>query len=102
VVIGMSDYYFNTSILNQKPNPGSDYFDKSIWNVQKNMWQYTASNGEVLYSDEVDFLNKSYFYKSISGQYTSYVCTEYLNKADLLNERNRLEIIFQNNKDNEK
>jgi radical SAM superfamily enzyme YgiQ (UPF0313 family) len=75
--------------------PGSDYFDKSVWNTDKKMWCFTAHNGDKLYSENVDFSNSSCFYKSSSDKYISYVKTDYLTCQELVNERNRLETVFK-------
>jgi radical SAM superfamily enzyme YgiQ (UPF0313 family) len=74
--------------------PGSNYFDKSIWDINKKKWCFTTRNGDKLYSEDVDFLNKSCFYKSSSDQYVSYVNTDFLTGQELVNERNRLEPLF--------
>jgi radical SAM superfamily enzyme YgiQ (UPF0313 family) len=92
-------------LLNVKPDetditiitlyPGCDYFDKSVWNDEKKKWCFMASSGDKLYSEDVDFFNKSCFYKSSSDQYISYVSTDYLTGQELVSERNKLEPLFR-------
>jgi len=72
--------------------PGSKYFDESIYDKSINKWIY-EKNGERLYSDDVNFINDSCFYKSKIGEYTSYIETDYLSKFDLIEYRNKLEQI---------
>lgn len=71
--------------------PGSKYFDESIYNKSINKWIY-EKNGERLYSDNINFLNDSCFYKSKIGEYNSYIETDYLSKIDLIKYRNELEL----------
>jgi radical SAM superfamily enzyme YgiQ (UPF0313 family) len=70
--------------------PGSAYFDYSI--PYENIWKYTAKSGDNLYSDNNDFINQQYFYKSKNDLYESHVYTDYLSKQNLVECRNQLEI----------
>jgi radical SAM superfamily enzyme YgiQ (UPF0313 family) len=72
------------------PYPGSDYFDKSVFNGKE--WVYTSDETlDKLYSLDYDFINHSYFYKSKSNDYISYVHTDDLTESDLVFYRSYLE-----------
>ena len=69
--------------------PGSNYYNKSI--LLENQLIYTSKTGDKLYIDNIDFIEKSNFYKSKSNEYVSYVYTDYLNKSELIESRLMLE-----------
>jgi anaerobic magnesium-protoporphyrin IX monomethyl ester cyclase len=72
------------------PYPGCNYFDKSVFDGKE--WVYTSPETlDKLYSVDYDLINKSYFYKSKSLDYISYVHTDYLTEKDLVFYRNYLE-----------
>lgn len=71
--------------------PGSPYHDNTIWNSNKNAWEYTTINGEKLYSLDVDYSTDSVFYKTKTEEYKSYVFTDYLSQDQLIIERLKLE-----------
>jgi anaerobic magnesium-protoporphyrin IX monomethyl ester cyclase len=72
------------------PYPGCDYFDKSIFDGTE--WIYTAPDTlDKLYGIDYDFIVHSYFYKSKTEDYVSYVHTDYLTENDLVYYRNYLE-----------
>jgi radical SAM superfamily enzyme YgiQ (UPF0313 family) len=78
-----------TDITIITPYPGSPYFDEAIYNPERKLWIYTNQKMK-LYSDDVDFSKNSYFYKGKSGQYVSFIQTDYLTKEQLLSEREKL------------
>ena len=71
--------------------PGAQYFDCSIWSEKDNAWIYTSPNGEILFSDDVDFLRDNSFYKTSANNYQSHVFTPYMSKEDIVTARNYLD-----------
>lgn len=78
------------------PYPGCDYFDKSVFNGKE--WVYTSDETlDKLYNVDYDLINHSYFYKSKSSDYVSYVHTDELTESDLVFYRNYLEKDYTKN-----
>ncbi len=77
--------------------PGSPYFDKSVFDEDKEAWLYQVQNkktGETLrlWSREVDYAKDANYYKGVPGEYTAYVWTDFLNPVDLVKLRDQAEI----------
>ncbi len=71
--------------------PGTPYFDEAV-ETQPGVWTYTcAKSGDRLHSLEVDYREVSEYYKGVPGEYTSYVYTDHLTAADLVEQRDALE-----------
>jgi radical SAM superfamily enzyme YgiQ (UPF0313 family) len=69
--------------------PGSTYFDLSVWD--NNKWVYTAKNNEILFSEDIDYLKTSLYYKSKPDEFICHVSTPFLSAVDLINGRNYIE-----------
>jgi radical SAM superfamily enzyme YgiQ (UPF0313 family) len=71
--------------------PGSDYHDKSRWDVTK--WVYKAPNEELLFSKDIDFLRDNSFYKTSQSKYECSVFTPWLTAEDIVKSRDYLDTI---------
>ena len=69
--------------------PGSKYYDDSVM-VEDGIWKYTT-NGDTLYSVEVDNFTQYEYYKGIPGNYNSFVYTDYITREKLVESRDWLE-----------
>ena len=69
--------------------PGSKYYDDSVM-VEEGIWKYTT-NGDTLYSVEVDNFTQYEYYKGIPGNYNSFVYTDYVTREKLVECRDWLE-----------
>jgi len=69
--------------------PGSKYYDDSVM-VEDGIWKYTT-NGDILYSVEVDNFTQYEYYKGIPGNYNSFVYTDYITREKLVESRDWLE-----------
>lgn len=69
--------------------PGSKYYDDSVM-VEDGIWKYTT-NGDTLYSLEVDNFTQYEYYKGIPGNYNSFVYTDYITREKLVESRDWLE-----------
>jgi len=66
--------------------PGSEYFNKSKLN--DSILKYTNSEtNDSLYIDNIDFLKQSNFYKSKTGECKAHISTDYLSKAELVEQQ---------------
>jgi radical SAM superfamily enzyme YgiQ (UPF0313 family) len=71
--------------------PGTPYFDQAI-ETAPGVWTYTCDkSGDRLHSLEVDYREVSEYYKGVPGEYTSYVWTDHLTAAQLVEQRDTLE-----------
>jgi anaerobic magnesium-protoporphyrin IX monomethyl ester cyclase len=61
--------------------PGTPYWDQSVC-VDEPIYKYTF-NGDALYSENVDFTKELAYYKGKSGEYHSFVWTDYLTREQL-------------------
>ena len=86
-LLKMKPDYFDVSIITTQP--GSFYYDNSI--LTDNGWMYKCPNGDVLYSDDLDYSVISDFYKGMIGKYTSHVFTDYLTADNLVKWRDYIE-----------
>lgn len=73
--------------------PGCNYFNKSIKISDEHLKFTSEYTGDVLYIRNIDFLKSSNFYKSKSGDYVSYVHTDYMSENDVINARDEVEKI---------
>lgn len=80
---------FDVTIIT--PYPGSPYYDDAVYDGKS--WVYTyPSNGDRLYSREVNYLETADYYKGDpNGGYSSYVWTDYLTCDDLVRRRDAVE-----------
>lgn len=69
--------------------PGSKYYDDSVM-IKEGIWKYTT-NGDSLYSIEVDNFTQYEYYKGIPGNYNSFVYTDYITREKLVESRDWLE-----------
>jgi radical SAM superfamily enzyme YgiQ (UPF0313 family) len=81
---------FDVTIIT--PYPGSPYYDSSVPHPErKGEWVYTT-NGDRLYSYEVDYVKVADYYKGDpDGGYSSFVYTDYLSPGDLVRLRDYVE-----------
>ncbi len=70
--------------------PGTPYHDEATEDV-KGVWTYRAPNGDRLHALPIDQLKDTPYYKGIPGNYQSYVWTDDLTSADLVQQRDQLE-----------
>jgi radical SAM superfamily enzyme YgiQ (UPF0313 family) len=79
---------FDVTIIT--PYPGSPYYDEAV--ACGDNWVYTyKGTGDHLYAKEVDYFQTADYYKGQSGEYRSYVWTDYLSADELVRERDLLE-----------
>jgi anaerobic magnesium-protoporphyrin IX monomethyl ester cyclase len=69
--------------------PGTPYYDAAA-EVAPGHWCFEV-NGDRLYHQDLDFTKEQAFYKGIPGEYKSFVWTDHLTSAQLVQERDRLE-----------
>jgi radical SAM superfamily enzyme YgiQ (UPF0313 family) len=75
--------------------PGTPYFDESV-ETAPGVWTYTcATSGDRLHSVEVDYREVSEYYKGVPGEYTSYVWTDHLSAAQIVEQRDTLERVVR-------
>ena len=80
---------FDVSVITTYP--GTPYFDQAV-QTQPGVWTYTyPKTGDRLHSLEVDFLKVPEYYKGVPGEYKSYVYTDHLSSAELVQLRDWLE-----------
>lgn len=80
---------FDVTIIT--PYPGSPYYDEAKLDKDGN-WVYTyPGTGDKLYAQEVDYFKTADYYKSVPGDYHSYVWTDFLSKEDMVKQRDALE-----------
>lgn len=78
--------------------PGSPYFDKSVYNEEKDAWLYTEpKTGNRLWSRSLDYLKEAEYYKGIPGEYTAYVWTDHLSSEMLVKFRDQAEKVTREN-----
>ena len=68
--------------------PGTPYYDDAVEAYGRYCYQV---NGDYLYSEDVDFEKEAQYYKGKSGEYHSYVWTDYLSREGLALLRDELE-----------
>lgn len=80
---------FDATIIT--PYPGSPYYDRA--KEENGVFVYYApKTGDALYQQELDYTQTSDYYKGMpGGGYSAHVYTDYLNKKQLVIERDRLE-----------
>jgi anaerobic magnesium-protoporphyrin IX monomethyl ester cyclase len=84
---------FDASIITTYP--GTPYFDEAV-ETSPGTWTYTcARNGDRLHSLEVDYRQVSEYYKGVPGEYKSYVWTDHLTAAQLVEQRDNLEAVVR-------
>ena len=88
---------FDVTIIT--PYPGSPYYDEAEKapprmgvSELREVWAYTARNGDRLYQDEVDYTLEADYYKGVpGGGYVARVWTDTLSPGDLVAWRDYLE-----------
>jgi len=63
--------------------PGSPYYDRATPHTVPGVWKF-ETNGDRLYSYDVDYAEVEDYYKGTPGEYKSYVYTDYLSAEDLV------------------
>lgn len=80
---------FDASVITTYP--GTPYFDEAV-ETMPNIWTYACpKSGDRLHSVEVDYREVAEYYKGIPGEYRSYVFTDHLDAAQLVQLRDGLE-----------
>lgn len=80
------------------PYPGSPYWDEAINAAEDtggegHVWIYTSpKTRDRLYMEEVDFTQTADYYKGTPGEYVSHVWTDHLTRAELVEQRDWLEL----------
>lgn len=69
--------------------PGTPYFDESVC-IGEPIYRY-ETNGDALYSENVDFMLEEAYYKGVPGEYTAFVWTDYLTREQLARLRDEAE-----------
>lgn len=79
-------------ICNITVYPSTPYYDLAVPHpADKNVWVYTAENGDRLYSLEVDFSKEAAFYKGRLLEYKSYCWTDFITAEEIVKMRNWVE-----------
>ena len=86
-------------LLSEKPDdfdctvitlyPGTGYYDDSV-HLHDKVYVY-ETNGDRLYSEDVDFTQEMAYYKGMADQYHAYVWTDFLNRESLAELRDEVE-----------
>lgn len=69
--------------------PGTHYYDKAVC-LEEPIYKYEV-NGDVLYSEDVNFEDNPQYYKGRPGDYTSYVWTDYVSRDKIVELRDDVE-----------
>ncbi len=69
--------------------PGTPYFDESQC-IEHPMYVF-ETNGDRLYSEDIDFTQETAYYKGIPGEYKAFVWTDYLSRERLARLRDEVE-----------
>lgn len=69
--------------------PGTPYWDESVC-IGEPVYKY-ETNGDALYSENVDFMHDAAYYKGIPGEYKAFVWTDHLTREELADLRDRVE-----------
>lgn len=69
--------------------PGTPYFDDSVC-IGEPIYRY-ETNGDALYSENMDFMREAAYYKGRSGEYHAFVWTDYLTRERLAVLRDEVE-----------
>ena len=69
--------------------PGTPYWDKSVC-IEEPVYRY-ETNGDALYSENVDFTHEVAYYKGIPGEYKAFVWTDFLTRERLAQLRDQVE-----------
>jgi radical SAM superfamily enzyme YgiQ (UPF0313 family) len=69
--------------------PGTPYWDQSV-QVEGSTYVY-ETNGDRLYSEDVDFTRDAAYYKGIPGEYRAFVWTDFLTRERLAQLRDEVE-----------
>lgn len=77
--------------------PGTPYYDESVPCPQEDgIWVYTTTQGDRLYSVEVDYREVADFYKGDPNDgYKSFVFTNFLSQQEIVAKRNELEEVVR-------
>lgn len=70
--------------------PGTPYYDKAV-ETSPGIWTYTSKNGDVLHSEDIDYLKTEDYYKGSPGEYVSHVHTDNLSTEQMVKLRDSLE-----------
>lgn len=70
--------------------PGTPYYDAAV-HLHGDLWKYTAKNGDILYSRDVNFQQQQAYFKGARGTYKSFVSTPELGAAELVILRDSVE-----------
>jgi anaerobic magnesium-protoporphyrin IX monomethyl ester cyclase len=71
--------------------PGTPYFDDSVCVNGRDIYAYTAPNGDQLFSVHTDHLRDVNFYKGVPGAYQSFVWTDDLSRHAIVEARDAVE-----------
>jgi radical SAM superfamily enzyme YgiQ (UPF0313 family) len=74
--------------------PGTPYWDESVC-IGEPIYRY-ETNGDALYSENMDFMKEAAYYKGRAGEYRAFVWTEYLTREDLAKLRDDIEASVRN------
>ena len=78
---------FDVTIINVYP--GTSYFDESVC-IGEPVYKF-VTNGDALYSENMDFHRDMQFYKGAPGDYKSYVWTDYISRERICELRDEVE-----------
>lgn len=86
-------------LLDEKPDdfdatvitlyPGTPYWDNSVC-IGEPIYRY-ETNGDALYSENVDYMKELAYYKGHAGEYHAYVWTDYISRERIVQMRDQLE-----------
>jgi len=69
--------------------PGTNYYDNAV-HIGDNIYKYEV-NGDALYSENVDYTKELAYYKGHTGEYQSFVWTDYISRERIVTMRDDLE-----------
>jgi len=69
--------------------PGTPYYDQAVC-IGEPVYKF-ETNGDALYSENVDFTKEMQYYKGHSGEYHSFVWTDYIDRKRIVTMRDELE-----------
>lgn len=73
--------------------PGTPYYDHAVPHSVDGEWVYTCPTGDRLYQQDVDYTTTMDYYKGVPGTgYHSYVYTDSLSGADLVQRRDQVDL----------
>mgnify|MGYP001558103720 CR=1 FL=1 len=75
-----------------QPYPSTPYWDLAVKHPnERDVWVYSADNGDRLYMREINFSSEPLFYKGVPGEYKVFVYTDYISSEEIAHMRDLVE-----------